>query len=102
MIEGVEIMPVSPRYSSQSCHACMHLGLRSGKRFKCTNDECGWHRDADENACYVLSIIGGVVSLLRGSDLLACSLHSGLLKHSTGSEVRKLRRRERGVSLQVK
>ncbi|MBV6623447.1 MAG: transposase [Rivularia sp. (in: Bacteria)] len=43
MINGVEIVPVSPRYSSQTCHACMHLGLRSGKRFKCTNNICGWH-----------------------------------------------------------
>ena len=81
LINGVEVLPVSPRYSSQTCHACMHLGLRSGKRFKCINSGCGWQGDADENASYVLSIIGGVVSLLRGSDLLACSIDSGLLKY---------------------
>lgn len=86
LINGVEILPVSPRYSSQTCHACMHLGLRSGKRFKCTNSGCSWHGDADENACYVLSIIGGVVSLLRGSNLLACPIDSGLLKHSVCGE----------------
>jgi putative transposase len=72
LINGVEILPVSPRYSSQTCHACMHLGLRSGKRFKCMNSVCGWHGDADENASYVLSIIGGVVSLHRGSEILSC------------------------------
>jgi putative transposase len=83
VINGVEILPVSPRYSSQTCHACMHLGLRSGKRFKCTNGGCNWHGDADENASNVLSVIGGVVSLLRGSDLLACPIDSGLLKYST-------------------
>jgi putative transposase len=86
LINGVEILPVSPRYSSQTCHACMHLGLRSGKRFKCTNGGCNWHGDADENASYVLSIIGGVVSLLRGSDSLSCELSrddSGLLKYPT-------------------
>ena len=83
LINGVEIVPVSPRYSSQTCHACMHLGLRSGKRFKCTNSTCGWHGDADENACYNLSIIGGVVSLLRGSDELSCAVNPGLLKYST-------------------
>jgi IS605 OrfB family transposase len=65
LINGVKVIPVSPRYSSQTCHACMHLGLRSGKRFKCTNSGCSWHGDADENASYVLSIIGGVVSLLE-------------------------------------
>jgi putative transposase len=81
LINGVEILPVSPRYSSQTCHCCLHLGLRSGKKFKCTNSICGWHGDADENACYVLSIIGGVVSLLRGSDQLSCAINSGLLKH---------------------
>jgi putative transposase len=95
LINGVQILPVSPRYSSQTCNACMHLGLRSGKRFKCTNSACGWHGDADENASYNLSIIGGVVSLHRGSETLSCGLNrddSGLLKHSTDSEVRKLRR----------
>lgn len=92
LIEGVEILPVSPRYSSQTCHACMHLGLRSGKRFKCTNGECNWHGDADENASNVLSVIGGVVSLLRGSDSLSCTLDSGLLKYSTDDVVRKPRR----------
>ncbi|MGB5634759.1 MAG: transposase [Waterburya sp.] len=89
LINGIEVLPVPPRYSSQTCHACMHLGLRRGKRFKCTNNICGWHGDADENASYVLSIIGGVVSLLRGSDELSCALRSesfrainpGLLKH---------------------
>ena len=92
LINGVEVIPVSPRYSSQTCHACMHLGLRSGKKFKCTNNICGWHGDADENASYVLSIIGGVVSLLRGSDELSCTVNPGLLKQSTLSVERKLRR----------
>ena len=83
LINGVEIVLVSPRYSSQTCHACMHLGLRSGKRFKCMNQGCLWHGDADENASQNLSIIGGVVSLLRGSDSLSCELNrdnSGLLQ----------------------
>ena len=89
LINGVEIVPVSPRYSSQTCHACMHLGLRSGKRFKCTNSSCSWHGDADENASYNLSIIGGVVSLLRGSDELSCAVNSGLLKHRGLADGRK-------------
>jgi putative transposase len=91
LINGVEILPVSPRYSSQTCHCCLHLGLRSGKKFKCTNSICGWHGDADKNASYVLSIIGGVVSLLRGSDELSCAIDSGLLKHSCVEPWRKPR-----------
>ena len=96
LINGVEIVPVSPRYSSQTCHACMHLGLRSGKRFKCTNNICGWHGDADENASYNLSIIGGVVSLLRGSDELSCTVNPGLLKHQGLAVGRKLLRFSQG------
>ncbi|MBE9045695.1 transposase [Pleurocapsales cyanobacterium LEGE 10410] len=89
LINGVEVIPVSPRYSSKTCHACMHLGLRSGKRFKCTNSRCGWHGDADKNASYNLSIIGGVVTLLRGSDELSCTVSSGLLKHEAlGGELK--------------
>lgn len=91
LANGIEVIRVSPRYSSQTCHACMHLGLRSGKRFKCTNTGCGWHGDADENASYVLSIIGGVVSLLRGSDELSCAINSGLLKHEGVEAWRKPR-----------
>lgn len=91
LINGVEVIPVSPRYSSQTCHACMHLGLRSGKKFKCTNSGCCWHGDADENSSYVLSIVGGVVSLLRGSDELSCAIHPGLLKHSCVEAWRKPR-----------
>ena len=91
LINGVEVLPVSPRYSSQTCHACMYLGLRSGKRFKCVNEGCGWHGDADKNASYNLSIIGGVVSLLRGSDELSCAINLGLLKHQDVEAWRKPR-----------
>ncbi len=91
LIHGIEVVPVPPRYSSQTCHCCLHIGLRAGKKFKCTNNNCGWHGDADFNASNVLSIIGGVVSLLRGSDSLACPINPGLLKHSVDG-VRKPRR----------
>ncbi len=90
LIHGVEVVPVPPRYSSQTCHGCLHIGLRAGKKFKCANNDCRWHGDADFNASNVLSIIGGVVSLLRGSDSWACPINSGLLKHSTDG-VRKPR-----------
>ena len=92
LINGVEILPVSPRYSSQTCHSCLYIGLRSGKKFKCTNADCCWSGDSDFNASLVLSIIGASVSKLRGSEILSCELmrsgipwdnrdDSGLLKH---------------------
>nr|WP_019505228.1 RNA-guided endonuclease TnpB family protein [Pleurocapsa sp. PCC 7319] len=89
--QGVETYIVPPAYSSKSCHKCLHLGLRSGKKFKCANSACKWSGDADQNASRVLAIIGGVVSLLRGSDSLSCTWDSGLLKHSTDGGVRKPR-----------
>ncbi|NJQ98216.1 MAG: IS200/IS605 family element transposase accessory protein TnpB, partial [Hydrococcus sp. CSU_1_8] len=38
--EGVEVIAVSPAYTSQTCHCCLHIGLRSDKKFKCGN--CNW------------------------------------------------------------
>ena len=79
--EGVEVVAVNPAYTSQTCHRCNHIGLRSDKRFKCGN--CGWHGDADVNGAINISKLGAVfVSLPRGSKL-ACSLNrdvSGLLQ----------------------
>jgi len=80
--EGVEVVAVNPAYTSQTCHACNHIGLRSDKRFKCGH--CGWHGDADVNGAINISKLGAVlVSLPRGS-VLACPLldeqRLGLLK----------------------
>ncbi|MBW4680503.1 MAG: transposase [Microcoleus vaginatus WJT46-NPBG5] len=79
--EGVEVIAVPPAYTSQTCHQCLHIGLRSDKRFKCGN--CGWHGDADLNGAKNISSIGASVSRLRGSGYLCCTLStdiSGLLK----------------------
>lgn len=78
---GIQLVAVPPAYTSQTCHVCNHIGLRTDKRFKCSN--CGWHGDADLNGAINISKLGGVfVSHPRGSDL-ACSLNrddSGLLQ----------------------
>jgi putative transposase len=78
---GVELVAVPPAYTSQTCHVCNHIGLRSEKRFKCGN--CGWHGDADLNGAINISKLGAAfVSQPGGSDL-ACSLNrddSGLLQ----------------------
>lgn len=65
--EGVSVVKVNPRYTSQTCHQCLHIGLRSDKKFGCTN--CGWHGDADFNGAMMISLLGGVVSHPESSEL---------------------------------
>jgi IS605 OrfB family transposase len=82
---GVEVIAVPPAYTSQTCHQCNHLGLRSEKRFKCANQACRWHGDADENGAMNIANIAAFVTRLRGSEFLSCQLGydtSGLLKAS--------------------
>lgn len=80
---GVEVLAVPPQYTSRTCHRCLHIGLRSGKSFKCINSACLWHSDADWNGSLNIAAIGASVSRLGGSGYLCCSLNrddSGLLK----------------------
>lgn len=74
---GVEVVAVPPPWTSQTCHQCLHIGLRSDKVFKCGN--CCWHGDADFNGSMNIAIIGAVVSQLRGSETLSCSISFGNL-----------------------
>ena len=49
---GIPVRYVHPQYTSQTCHACGHLGSRSSQAaFRCTNPEC-WVSEyqADINA----------------------------------------------------
>jgi putative transposase len=75
--EGVEVIAVPPAYTSQTCHQCLHIGLRSDKHFKCGN--CEWHGDADLNGAKVISLLGQSVSLPRGSGYLCCNLSTDSL-----------------------
>ncbi|MCI3281108.1 transposase, partial [Synechococcus sp. PCC 6717] len=74
---GVGIVLVNPRYSSQTCHRCLHIypdpkqSYRTGKQFKCRH--CGWTGDADFNGASVIALLGAVVNQPRGSGL-SCSL----------------------------
>lgn len=78
--EGVEVIAVNPRYTSQTCHCCLHIGIRSGKSFKCSNKSCGWIGDADANGSRMIRLLGLSVSQPRDPNLLACPIDSGLLK----------------------
>jgi IS605 OrfB family transposase len=86
---GVSLVFVNPRYTSQSCHKCLHIhpikgeSYRSGKKFRCGH--CGWVGDADENGAKNISTLGLLLDQPRGSGL-ACSLEHhilGLLKSPT-------------------
>ena len=49
---GIPVEFVNPRYTSQTCHACGHIGSRGSQaEFKCTNSDC-WVTEyqADINA----------------------------------------------------
>jgi putative transposase len=65
--DGVRVIKVNPAYTSQTCHQCLHIGLRTDKKFGCTN--CGWHGDADFNGAMMISLLGGVVSHPESSEL---------------------------------
>jgi IS605 OrfB family transposase len=59
---GVRVIPISPAYTSQTCHRCLHIhpvkgkSYRSGKTFKC--GDCGWHGDADFNGANNIALVG--------------------------------------------
>jgi putative transposase len=73
---GVPVVLVSPQYTSQMCHECLHIGQRSGKRFVCTNPGChlcGLAADADVNGARVIARLGA--SFMRPSGpWLSCAL----------------------------
>jgi IS605 OrfB family transposase len=74
---GVEVIPVSPRYTSQTCSECLHIGNRSSKNFKCNNPRCAKHNqlvDADLNGAMVIRLVGMSVSHPVTPSLLSCSL----------------------------
>ncbi len=74
---GVEVIKVSPAYTSQTCHKCLHIhpvkgkSYRSGKTFSCGHCHCSV--DADFNGANVIKLLGASVNSPRGS-YLSCEL----------------------------
>jgi putative transposase len=81
--EGIEVLIVNPAYTSQSCHCCLQLGVRTEKKFKCSNQVCGWIGDADENGSKMIALLGLSVNQPRGSEFLSCAITQGLPKAHT-------------------
>jgi IS605 OrfB family transposase len=76
LLNGVKVITVDPRYSSQTCHSCKHIGKRTNKVFKCTNTNCKVDTiDADFNAAQNISLLGVSVTMPEKSTMY-CSLHS--------------------------
>ena len=58
-LSGVPVVPVNPRYTSQTCSACGHCEKANRKSqavFKCL--QCGFSADADYNAALNISELG--------------------------------------------
>ncbi|MEB3280111.1 MAG: transposase [Lyngbya sp.] len=76
--EGVEVIAVSPRYSSQTCHQCLHIHPTKGKSYRCGKafncEHCGWKGDSDFNGAKMIQILGQSVSLPVTRNRLSCSL----------------------------
>ncbi|MGB3535917.1 MAG: zinc ribbon domain-containing protein [Microcoleaceae cyanobacterium] len=64
IIEGVEVVTVSPRYTSQTCHQCLHTHPVKGKFYcQATTFNCGYSRgkgDGDLNGAMQDRDVGAV------------------------------------------
>lgn len=79
LLYGVPVVVVDPRYTSQTCNVCKHLGKRNNKNFKCNN--CENDMDADVNASLNIATLGRVVNHAEKSNDMCCSIahvYSGL------------------------
>ena len=71
---GIEVMPVSPRYTSQWCPKCGNIGKRKnkGKTFVC---DCGREVNADRNAS--LNIALRAAEIIRNHNVLSSQSSQG-------------------------
>lgn len=81
---AVKLVFVDPRYTSKTCHNCLHIhperdkSYRSGKSFRCGH--CGWYCDADLNGAKNISALGAFINKPRGSSTLFCSVQDRVLR----------------------
>lgn len=75
-MNGVQLVAVKPAYTSQTCHCCKHIGKRTNKVFKCTNQNCEVDvLDADYNASLNIALLGETVNFPERCDMYSCSVH---------------------------
>ena len=81
---AVKLVFVDPRYTSKTCHNCLHIhpvrdkSYRSGKSFRCGH--CGWCGDADLNSAKNISAIAAVINQPGGSSALSCSVQNHVIR----------------------
>lgn len=71
-LNGVKLIAVPPRYTSQTCNNCLHIGERNGKHFSCKN--CNNKTDADHNAALNIAAWGCTINHPESSTM-CCYLH---------------------------
>ena len=75
-LNGVKLVAVEPRFTSQTCSSCFHIGERKNKVFKCINHKCEVDViDADENASKNIALLGETVNFPERCDMYSCSVH---------------------------
>src|SRR5215475_5766766 len=61
---GVEVVYIAPRYTSQTCSRCLHLGVRTNQSsFQCR--DCGYHINADLNGAKSVAARHDLVAMGR-------------------------------------
>lgn len=71
VLTGVKLILVNPAYTSLSCHKCLSIGDRNGKKFSCSR--CGNKCDADYNGAKNIEALGRIINTPGGSGL-SCKL----------------------------
>jgi len=71
-LSGIPVLVVDPRFTSQYCNKCLHMGSRNGENFECT--ACGYAEHADINAARNIRQVGVSVDCPEKS-MLFCVLH---------------------------
>lgn len=77
LLKGVQLVVVEPAYTSQTCNCCKHIGKRTNKVFKCTNQNCEVDvLDSDYNASLNIASLGRAYVNHAEKSTMYCSLHS--------------------------
>jgi putative transposase len=76
-LSGVKLVAISPRYTSQTCNECKHIGKRTNKVFECTNTNCKVDKiDADYNASKIISLLGASINKPEKPSMLSCKIQN--------------------------
>lgn len=76
-LSGVKLVSVEPRYTSQTCSCCKHIGKRTNKVFKCTNNKCEVDViDADFNAAQNIALLGASIDKPERWNDMCCTVHN--------------------------